>query len=92
MKKSRIFMTLGALTLVMTGVLATKANKKFSQYTGDFYTSTNHTHVLTASSCIAFVTPSDITTVNVGGTLTTLAYNNVKLDGISGGSYIPLYY
>jgi hypothetical protein len=37
MKKSSIFIALGTFALVIAGIVATKANKKFLHYTGPIY-------------------------------------------------------
>jgi hypothetical protein len=47
MKKSRIFMSFGALALVIAGVVATKANKKFLSIASTlFYLQASHYYTL----------------------------------------------
>ena len=51
MKKSRIFMSLGALALVIAGVVSTKASKKFSFSGTIYYSPTTLTDIIAGSGC-----------------------------------------
>ena len=96
MKKSKILMSIGALTLLVAGVLATKANKKFSPYAGPFYTSNGiaYKEVFVNDGCIAAALTGNFAsaTLNLptGGQALTL--NTKIVYGESGGLIQTVYY
>jgi hypothetical protein len=90
MKKSRIFMAVGALALVVAGAMASKATKKFNPFPGPFYT-TGGIEVLSGASCFAIpgISVNDFT---LTGTGTHLNVSGVTLYGYSGSTLVPVRY
>jgi hypothetical membrane protein len=74
MKKSRIFVTVGAFTLALVGVFATKANKKFASPTNAYLA--NGTRVFVGS------TASDRLTTSTTPGSANLAYIATNTSGV----------
>lgn len=90
MKKSIIFIFLGALTLLIVGIFASHANNKNLIYTGPLYSISNFSHRFAISpSCLSNLS-SIIYTSNPGsGHIATLFGNT--LFGYSHNSFVTLF-
>jgi hypothetical protein len=88
MKKSRIFMAVGAFALVIAGVFATKANKKATLFTF-YYLNGSLQPIGAACNNLAAFTAM-FTTSNPGG-LITATFTSFPLYSANGGSPVLLY-
>jgi hypothetical protein len=93
MKKSRIFMTVGTLALVVSAIFATKANKKNpNEYVGTLYYGANATSTITKVQTCSGASSVLYSVKSSAPNATVATFVNGLAIGYNGSQYITLYY